>query len=308
MEVYTGTVRQLLLYQVVKVSQTISVGDPTTVIIIMIVVNVAAMILYFKLCKKCFRDFWNYIRIVLDNIVSTSIGAARRMSDVRNFRRSSSGSSYITHNNSIEKVANTAVQRGKTNLTPTRQSAVQSGTEAANAALHSNKGADLKPAENKYNSVTRDGSKSTKKLNQHNQKSYNDKAVKSREAADRKAEDGKMAPSDSSKGLRNRMAGGGSYLTGNNSREVYNIKGGVPKGVGRRVNIATSDASGRLGNLIYGTKENRGLTNAQNDAGETQLRKRIMNRGSNGVKKGHEKGKTPGGNSYKDTNVFRNKK
>ena len=293
---------------VVKVSQTISVGDPTTVIIIMIVVNVAAMILYFKLCKKCFRDFWNYIRIVLDNIVSTSIGAARRMSDVRNFRRSSSGSSYITHNNSIEKVANTAVQRGKTNLTPTRQSAVQSGTEAANAALHSNKGADLKPAENKYNSVTRDGSKSTKKLNQHNQKSYNDKAVKSREAADRKAEDGKMAPSDSSKGLRNRMAGGGSYLTGNNSREVYNIKGGVPKGVGRRVNIATSDASGRLGNLTYGTKENRGLTNAHNDAGETQLRKRIMNRGSNGVKKGHEKGKTPGGNSYKDTNVFRNKK
>lgn len=207
-----------------------------------------------------------------------------------------------------EKVANTARQRGQLNLSPARQSPVSSGTEAAHTAVLSKKGASLKPAVNKYNSVARDGSKNTRKPDRQGKISYYDKTVKSRDAADRKAEDGKRALLDSARGLRNRMAGGGSYLTGSISREVYDIKGKVSKGVGKAVDAATFGTAGRLGDFIYGTKENRGLTNAQIDERERQLRKRIMDNSGKSGKKGKVKAQIPGANSYKDSQVFKNKK
>lgn len=53
----------------------IKVGDPTAAIILMIVVNVVVVVLMFKICKKCFRDFVTYAKAVFDNIGSTVVGA-----------------------------------------------------------------------------------------------------------------------------------------------------------------------------------------------------------------------------------------
>lgn len=64
---------------VTQTSNTISVGDPTTVIIIMIVVNVAVMIMYFKICKKCFKDLKTYVSSVFESMAAAVAGGISRI-------------------------------------------------------------------------------------------------------------------------------------------------------------------------------------------------------------------------------------
>jgi len=61
---------------VVKTSQTITIGDPTTVLLIMIFIHAVVMILLFKICRKCFKDLKTSFMSVADSITATAIGAA----------------------------------------------------------------------------------------------------------------------------------------------------------------------------------------------------------------------------------------
>lgn len=60
---------------VTKSEFTINVGDPTSAVILMIILNVLVVVLMFKICKKCFRDLITYAKAVFDNIGSTVVGA-----------------------------------------------------------------------------------------------------------------------------------------------------------------------------------------------------------------------------------------
>lgn len=60
---------------VTKSEFTINVGDPTSAVILMIILNVLVVVLMFKICKKCFRDLVTYAKAVFDNIGSTVVGA-----------------------------------------------------------------------------------------------------------------------------------------------------------------------------------------------------------------------------------------
>jgi hypothetical protein len=53
----------------------INTGDPTSVLLLMIVLNAAVLILYFKICKKCFADMKMYFKAVFDSIGSAVTGA-----------------------------------------------------------------------------------------------------------------------------------------------------------------------------------------------------------------------------------------
>lgn len=53
----------------------INTGDPTSTLLLMIVLNAAVLILYFKICKKCFADMKMYFKAVFDSIGSAVTGA-----------------------------------------------------------------------------------------------------------------------------------------------------------------------------------------------------------------------------------------
>lgn len=53
----------------------INTGDPTSALLLMIVLNAAVLILYFKICKKCFADMKMYFKAVFDSIGSAVTGA-----------------------------------------------------------------------------------------------------------------------------------------------------------------------------------------------------------------------------------------
>lgn len=53
----------------------ISLGDPTMTCIMMLIINIVALVLYFKVCRKVFKDFKTYVTSVFDNIGSNVVGA-----------------------------------------------------------------------------------------------------------------------------------------------------------------------------------------------------------------------------------------
>lgn len=89
----------------------INMGDPTSAIIVMMILNAGVVILMFKICKKCFKDLITYGKAVFDNIGSTMVGAVGAMAagvGSRAMDRFSSGEGG-------SKVSNTPKQRGRDN-------------------------------------------------------------------------------------------------------------------------------------------------------------------------------------------------
>lgn len=60
----------------------ISLGDPTMTCIAMLIINIVALILYYKLCAKVFKDFKKYVTSVFDTIGSNVVGAVGRVAGV----------------------------------------------------------------------------------------------------------------------------------------------------------------------------------------------------------------------------------
>ena len=168
---------------VTKTSSVISVGDPTTALFIMLVINLATMILYFKIVKKSFNDFKTYFQIVTSNIgahlggaVATVTGAAIAGKTIRSFRNKTSDM----------RVSSTASQRGRENASGVGKNApMNSYNSSSNTGL--SKG--VKP------STTKDSSKkmiTPVGMNRYDKKAYDsanaraDKARAKLDSADRK--------------------------------------------------------------------------------------------------------------------------
>lgn len=106
--------------QVVKTSQTISLGDPTMAILMMIAINVTLTILYWKIFKKCFKDLKTYITSIASSIASTAVGAFKKIANtvmngndgMRRVRKTIKKSS---ENGMPGGVPSTAKQRGRAN-------------------------------------------------------------------------------------------------------------------------------------------------------------------------------------------------
>lgn len=53
---------------------TISLGDPSMVVLVMIILNVAVLVLYYKICKKCFRQAVDFAKAVGTSISGAVVG------------------------------------------------------------------------------------------------------------------------------------------------------------------------------------------------------------------------------------------
>ena len=90
----------------------INTGDPTSTLLLMIVLNAGVLILYFKICKKCFADMKMYFKAVFESIGSAVTGALGTVvglatGKARRLRGAGEGIA--------SKVASTAKQRGADN-------------------------------------------------------------------------------------------------------------------------------------------------------------------------------------------------
>ncbi len=292
---------------VTETSSTISVGDPTTVIIIMIVINVAVMIMYFKICKKCFKDLKTYVSSVLASMAAAVVGGLSKMGKTlvdgpaamrrsRNFNNVSGGVSANPKSrgrgNTHGLVPALAGAAGVHALSKRSQNAKQNGLNPAGTNRYNrlSKGANqpIQPKKSRYEKTVQSLDKAT------------ERAGKAKADAYLKSLDGKAAFHDSSRGLRNRIAGGKDFLMGSMSHGVasakYKAVSGVSSNVrkvgtamhnaGESIDKATGNRISRVTNFIYGTKENRGLTNAQiNERNRRQisnLQKKSQMRGKGG--------------------------
>lgn len=61
---------------------TISLGDPTMTIIVMLVINVVVVVLYWKICKKTFQNCKKYAEAVLTSIAGTATGVLSKVTGV----------------------------------------------------------------------------------------------------------------------------------------------------------------------------------------------------------------------------------
>lgn len=61
---------------------TVQLGDPTMVIAVMIVINAGALYLYWKICKKAFKDAITYAKAVVNNLGGTVMGAFKTIAGV----------------------------------------------------------------------------------------------------------------------------------------------------------------------------------------------------------------------------------
>ena len=197
---------------VVSSEFTISVGDPTSAIILMIILNVLVVILMWKICKKCFRDLITYGKAVFDNIGSTVVGAvggvvggftAGRAMD--RFGKGSGGSG----------VSRTAKQRGKDNDPRSGRAGVGGALAAgiggaALGAAAAGGGGDGMAAGEKYDAMsardkqrlhdTKNRSEDTVGMNKYDRKAYDGAAAK-RDIAKDKLERDKVLASNAT-GLR----------------------------------------------------------------------------------------------------------
>lgn len=64
---------------VTRTSTTVYVGDPTMVVIVMVIINVAALVLYWKLCRKCFKDAVKFAKAIVASMGGAVAGAVNRV-------------------------------------------------------------------------------------------------------------------------------------------------------------------------------------------------------------------------------------
>lgn len=236
---------------VTDTSTTISVGDPTTVIIIMIVINTAVIILLFKICKKCFKDLKTYLLSVIDSISATAVGAMKRVAGV-----ALAGKAYHTMNKMANGIASTASQRGRANVDVVGgASSIASGVGSALAGGMAGFGlgahaassgnvtansvnaleASLKDAgqskQNKFDVVANNAQKDIDAIEAKRKKSGYERSEDARQAAMERANKGKedMLKGD---GLRNKVSGAKDFVAGSMGAKYNELGNAVRNKVG----------------------------------------------------------------------------
>lgn len=258
----------------------ISLGDPTMTVLVMIVINVAALVLYFKLCKKQLQDLIKYAKAVGTSVggVVTGLGHAA----VGAF--SANKLSQIAKNTS--GVAGNAKQRGKDNNPTSGKTGSTVGGIAAGAGAGALAGAvagagsnntpdTLKAGENKYDVKSADSrinSNTQKKLDEEaklaaaRSKTFNGKneanAKKAGDLASQAKDDWAVA-NNKNVNLGDRMRAGRSAIANGLKSKGYGAKAAVgakvAKGLGmdKRVSRAELESKSRIDALNSAIKDDK---------------------------------------------------
>lgn len=124
----------------------ISMGDPTSAIIVQVILNSGVVILLFKICKKCFKDLITYGKAAFDNMGSAVVGAVGAVG--AGFAAGNLMSRISGEAGNGSGISRTAKQRGKDNDPRSGKSGVGSAlaSGAAGGALGAGLAAGGNPA------------------------------------------------------------------------------------------------------------------------------------------------------------------
>lgn len=151
---------------VVKKSITISLGDPTMALIVMLIVNTTVIILYYRLTKHCFMSFVNHIKAVFNSMSGAVIGAATGLT-----KGVVEGKvvDKFGHKDSVStKVASTAKQRGRDNNPINGRNSLTSNQ----ALLASAAGGSLISSDSQATELQKQRDEDAKHMNKYDKKAY----------------------------------------------------------------------------------------------------------------------------------------
>lgn len=235
----------------------ISLGDPTMTCIAMLIINIVALILYFKLCKKVFKDFKTYVTSVFDTMTSNVVGAAGRLAGMaagggmfNRLGRSDSGF--------MARAFETPAQRGRNNI-PSRDRAKLTERAVTGAGAGGN-------------SVSRSqGSRYDAKITKQQQKQEiaHDKFERAKEKAEKYKRKSEYNPEKLEKMIKSRDKAAGAF-----QNQV--TKRGMIERLAQRRNAYSQEKADNIKKYgrIYGTAKNVGttLSYAKDKAGMTRDR------------------------------------
>lgn len=246
---------------------TISLGDPTMAVIAMIIINVVVLVLYWKICKKCYQDFKTYVTAICDNISATMMSVAKGIAGgtlgafigtnvaARGVKSVINKLRHGTDDNSLNNstVASTAKQRGINN-------SPRSGKSSIPASLGNNTGTvEAVRGMNKYDAKALDKTNASISKAQSKYETLAHKAdiarnngnVKRAERLDRKAMTAQEKLIAKRNHARNIISQG--RFGAAKSKAVGNVVDGIRYGKNIGKNITTGEYASRLGRLTGST-------------------------------------------------------
>lgn len=155
---------------VVQTSHLIQLGDPTMVICVMVVINVVALILYFKILKKAFKDLVNYVKAISASISGAVVGTLGSVTGAFTNGRKYDGSGSSSARTAKQRGADNDPKSGKSGLRPAIAGAALGA--GANEAHDAAKQAGLKSKYDSkaYNKLEAKKQKQQDKLDRFSQK------------------------------------------------------------------------------------------------------------------------------------------
>ena len=256
---------------VTKSNIVISLGDPTMVLIVMTIINASVVILYWKICKKCFQDLIKYAKAIVNSSVGAVAGTLGKVAGVITAGKAAQNLKTIARNTSDigggsgYGAASTPEQRSRDNNPRTgKAGALAVGSLAGVGATKAAEEASNGTKRNKYDEMIDNINKGMAndkakidEINGQRKKTRMEKNLEAKASADEKALQGKAAFKNSNLGIRQRVSGGVDAVTGTVSSKFNGTKANI------RRKVWGETGQSRLDRLVNGTGENRGLTRQQ---------------------------------------------
>lgn len=151
---------------VTQTSTSISLGDPTMVLLLLIAINIAAIILYWKITSKCFKDLVFYLKAIGQSVLGNVAGALQKLGFIAMTGKRQRGSRFTMGTSYNGSAASDSSVRGKENNPRAGKAGIGSalGGTAAGLGVYNTKKELEQNAQN--GSRTQDFRPSTSKYNQ----------------------------------------------------------------------------------------------------------------------------------------------
>jgi hypothetical protein len=280
--------------EVYETSTTISLGDPTATLLVMIIINIAVVMLYWKVCKKCFTDFKTYVKAIGESVAGAVTGTLGKITGV-----ALAGKALNRNKGGNASIASSASQRGKDNSPTSGKLGLASGALAA-GALTGHVATDvLNNAEKDMLETAKKRRETSAGMNKYDKKAYDaanarqdkiaGKTLQKRHSADIAANNG-----NTKKAERLNKAADRLQQRANNSQQKasdiakYGRFGALKKDIGRKSYAAGSMAKQGVDKAKYGTSRvaNLASVNANKVAKAVKDPNTYFNIGSNVTKAG----------------------
>lgn len=243
---------------VTQTRKSISLGDPTMVLLLLIAINVAAVVLYWKITSKCFKDLVFYIKAIGQSVLGNVAGALQKLGFIAMTGKRERGGRFTRRTGYNGSAASDSSVRGKENNPRAGKAGVGSalGGIAAGLGLHKAKDAvedsiekngsgtdglgSGKPSTSKYNQkASSDSDVASPKLNRIEQAKQNAQAKKAEARAKAESKSPSMNTRKKAETASNKAKLQATKSLASNTKDLYK-KGHLIQGTKQAIRTGKS--------------------------------------------------------------------